>query len=81
MEELRRLLNDPFGEDKALTDREREIANLLAFDNTFVEVAKKLGVALGTVASLAARAKAKLGDKRFRSFTRLLLERIKEIVG
>ena len=78
MEELRRLLNDPFGDYPTLTKREREVANLLAFANTQVEVAKKLGVSPGTVAPLAGRAKAKLGGK---SFTRLLLERIKGIVG
>jgi len=78
MEEIRRLLDDPFGEDKILTGREREVANLLAFDYTLVRVARKLGVALGTVASISARAKGKLGVK---SLTRLLLERIRKIVG
>jgi len=78
MEELRRLLDDPSREDKDLSKREREVANLLAFDYTLVEVAKRLGVALGTVASVAARIKRKLGVK---SLTRLLLERIKKIVG
>jgi len=78
MEELKRLLDDPFEEDKVLTDREREVANLLAFDYTLVKVARKLGVALGTIASISARAKRKLGVK---SLTRLLLERIRKIVG
>jgi len=78
MEELRRLLDDPSREDKALSKREREVANLLAYDYTLVKVARKLGVALGTVASMAARVKRKLGVK---SLTRLLLERIRKIVG
>ena len=78
LKELRRLLDDPFGKDEILSKREREVANLLAFDYTLVEIAGKLGVALGTVASISARAKGKLGVK---SFTRLLLERIRKIVG
>lgn len=78
MEELRKLLNDPFGDYPILTKREREVANLSAFDYTQVEIAVELGIAPGTVAALAGRAKAKLGGK---PFTRLLLERIEEIVG
>lgn len=78
MEELRKLLKDPFWEYPALTDREREVANLLAFAHTRVEVAAKLGISPTTVSVLAGRAKAKLGGK---PFIRLLFERIKEIIG
>lgn len=77
MDELRRLLKEPFGDCPTLTKREREIANLLAFGHTQVEVGMELGIAPGTVAALAGRAKAKLGGK---AFTKLLLERIKGIV-
>ena len=78
MEELRRLLNDPFWEYPALTEREREVANLLAFDLTQVEVGVKLGISPTTVGVLAGRAKAKLGGRKF---AQLLLERIKGIVA
>lgn len=78
VEELRKLLNDPFGDDAVLTDREREVANLLALAHKGVEVAVKLGISPTTVSVLSGRAKAKLGGK---PFTRLLLERIKAIVG
>lgn len=78
MEELRKLLNDPFGDYPTLTNREREVANLMAFALTRLEVGVELGISPSTVAVLASRAKAKLGGK---PFTRLLLERIEEIVG
>ena len=63
---------------ETLTDREREVANLLAFAHKGVEVAVELGISPTTVSVLSGRAKAKLGGK---PFTRILLERIKEIVG
>lgn len=78
MEELRKLLNDPFKDCKTLTKREREVANLMAFALTRLEVGVELGISPSTVAVLASRAKAKLGGK---PFARILLERIKEIVG
>ena len=78
MEELRRLLNDPFEDCKTLTKREREVANLLAFAYTAIEVGVKLGISHRTVGTLAGRAKAKLGGRKF---ARILFERIKVIVG
>lgn len=78
----RRVLKDPFRANSNLTDRERKVAMLAAQNLTGLEIAETLGISTATAAIDLRLAMVKIGVKRKRDLTTLVIDRmIKAITG
>ena len=73
----REILDNPFRDEKELTEREREIALYAARGWTLTEISQELEIVPHTVAVFLNRIRLKLGVNRH-GLTRQMIERLEE---